>query len=183
MTFIWVTKTPCKKLCRIRRLPHTLWWRLRKCSVHEVVDTTRCSSWKKLLRVTAHVVRFFRRTGFARSLNLDTEELRHTEELWIKSIQYQSFPDKMCHMMSTAKTPVPPLVRQFNLYVDIRGLIRCKGRIQNSLLNPEVKTPLLLPSKHHVVELIIRETHDQILHNGINLTNTTGSNTRELRLE
>ena len=85
--------------------------------------------------------------------------------------------------MSTAKTPVPPLVRQFNLYVDIRCLVRCKGRIQNSLLNPEVKTPLLLPSKHHVVELIIRETHDQILHNEINLTNTTGSHTRELRLE
>ena len=77
---------------------------------HEVIDATCYSSWKKLLHVTTYVVQFFRRTGFERSLNLDTEELRHTEEFWIKSKEYQSFQDEMCHMMSTAKTPVPLLI-------------------------------------------------------------------------
>ena len=67
--------------------------------VHEVIDVTCYSSWNKLLHVTTYVVQFFRRTGFERSLNLDTEELRHTEEFWIKSKEYQSFQDEMCHMM------------------------------------------------------------------------------------
>ena len=89
--------------------------------VHEVIDATCYSSWNKLLHVTTYVVQLFRRTGFERSLNLDTEELRHTDEFWIKSKEYQSFQDEMCHMMSTAKTPVPLLIRQFNLYVDVRG--------------------------------------------------------------
>ena len=79
------------------------------------------SSWNKLLHVTTYVVQFFRRTGFERSLNVDNEELRHTEEFWIKSKEYQSFQDEMCHMMWTEKTPVPLLIRQFNLYVDVRG--------------------------------------------------------------
>ena len=83
--------------------------------VHQVIDANRYSSWKKLLRITAYVLRFVRRTKVERSLELDSEEVRYAEELWIKSIQYQSFPEEVCHMVTTGKTPVPLLVRQFNL--------------------------------------------------------------------
>ena len=64
-------------------------------------------------------------------------------------------------------------MRQFNLYLDDSGLMRCRGRIQNSLLNQEAKTPILLPSKHHGVELIIKDTHNRVLHSGVNTTLTT----------
>ena len=47
---------------------------------------------------------------------------------------------------ATSRATVQPL--------DDSGLMRCRGRIQNSLLNQEAKTPILLPSKHHGVELI-----------------------------
>ena len=48
----------------------------------------------------------------------------------------------------------------------------CRGRIQNSLLNQEAKTPILLPPKHHGVELIIKDTHNRVLHGGVNTTLT-----------
>ena len=41
------------------------------------------------------------------------------------------------------------------------------------MLNQEVKTPMLLPSRHHVVELIIRDAHERMLHGGVNTTLTT----------
>ena len=61
--------------------------------VHQTVDATHYSSWKKLLRVTAYVLRFVNRTNVKRSLELEAEEIRSAEELWIKSIQFQSFPE------------------------------------------------------------------------------------------
>ena len=65
---------------------------------------------------------------------------------------------------SPCKYDPPILVRQFGIFVDDRGIIRCRGRIQNCVLNQECKTPILLPSKHHVVDLIVRETHERILY-------------------
>ena len=90
-----------------------------------------------------------------------------------KSIQNQSFTEEVFHLMSTGKTPAPILVRQFDLYLDERGIVRCKGRIQNSSLNQEAKTPMLLPSKHHVVDLIIGDNHQRMLHSGVNTTLTS----------
>ena len=143
---------------------------MTKIGVHQIIDVNRYSSWKKLLRVTAYVLRFIRRSRKDNGLALCAEEVRSAEELWIKSIQYQSFPDEICHLVTARKLPEPPLVRQFNLYVDDSGFMRCRGRIQNSLLNQEDKTPILLPSKHHGVELIIKDTHNRMLHSGVNTT-------------
>jgi len=78
-----------------------------------------------------------------RSCELEAEEIRSTEE------------EEVCHLMTTKGTCVPLLVRQFNLYLHEKGLLRCRERIQNSLLNQEFKTTMLLPSRYHVVDLII----------------------------
>lgn len=53
------------------------------------------------------------------------------------TIQYHSFPDEICNLVAARKLPEPPLVRQFNLYLDDSGLMGCRGRIQNSLVNQQ----------------------------------------------
>ena len=53
------------------------------------------------------------------------------------TIQYQSVPDEICNLVAARKLPEPPLVRQFNLYLDDSGLMGCRGRIQNSLVNQQ----------------------------------------------
>ena len=80
-------------------------------SVHQVTDANRYSSWKKLLRITAYVLRFVRRMKVEGSLELDSEEVQHAEQLWIKSIQYQSFPEvwntfQMTHPLRTLAGPL-----------------------------------------------------------------------------
>ena len=158
MTRAQITETPQEEIVRNPAITtHALITtsQVQLIGAHQIIDATHYSSWKKLLRVTAYVLRLVKRTNVKRSLELKAEEIRSAEELWIKSIQFQSFPEEVCHMITSGKTPAPLLVRQFNLYLDEKGLIRCRGRIQNSLLNQEVKTPMLLPSRHHVVELII----------------------------
>ena len=146
---------------------------VRQTGLHQIIDANRYSSLTKLLRITAYVLRFARRSREKRGPELNAEEIRSAEELWIKSIQNQSFPEEVCHLMSTRKTPAPILVRQFDLYIDERGIVRCKGRIQNGSLNQEAKTPMLLPSKHYVVDLIIGDHHRRMLHSGVNTTLTS----------
>ena len=145
---------------------------MTQIGVNQIIDVNRYSSWMKLLRVTAYVLRYTRRSRAEKGLEVCAEEVRSAEELWNESIQYQSFPDEICHLVRARKLPVPPLVRQFNLYLDDSGLIRCRGRIQNSLPNQEANTPILLPSKHHGVELIIKDAHNRMLHSGLNTTLT-----------
>ena len=52
-------------------------------------------------------------------------------------------------------------------------MIRCKGRINNSNLPSESKNPILLPSKHSVVELLVQDVRNRVKHNGIRDTLTT----------
>ena len=61
-------------------------------------------------------------------------------------------------------------VKQFNLYLDEDKIIRCKGRINNADTAEESKNPVLLPSRHRCTELLIRERHDHVHHNGVRET-------------
>ena len=85
----------------------------------------------------------------------------------------QLFPEEVNHVVSKKNTPVLVLERQFGLYMNDKCLLQCRGRIQNSSLNQEEKTPMLLPSKHQVMDLIVREAHESMLHSGVNTTLTT----------
>ncbi len=52
-------------------------------------------------------------------------------------------------------------------------MVRCKGRIEHANLESDSKHPILLPSKHPFVDLIIRDTHTGVKHSGIRDTLTT----------
>ena len=69
-----------------------------------------------------------------------------------ETIQYQSFPDEVCNLVAARKLPEPPLLRQFNPYLDDGGLMRCRGRIQNSLLNQEAIMVLSWSSRTHTMD-------------------------------
>lgn len=47
--------------------------------------------------------------------------------------------------------------------LDSEGLIRVEGRIDYSTKND---TPLTLPGTHHVSSLIVKQSHDEVKHQG-----------------
>ena len=65
-----------------------------------------------------------------------------------------------------SKTPTP-VVSRLGLFCDDDGLIRCDGRIENSSQEKESKQPILLPATHYFTELLIKEQHEVVHHNGI----------------
>ena len=150
--------------------------------MHQIIDIARYSSWSKLLRVTAYVNRFIKNLratvtgGEPRDLTtkndeLTAAELKPAETSWIKAVQASAFEKELSHLKHGKETSVPARVQQFGLFLE-NGVIRCRGRINKSTLEKNCKNPLLLPSNHHLVVLIIRHVHQLAKHGGINATLT-----------
>ena len=66
-----------------------------------------------------------------------------------------------------------PKVKQFELYKDGRGVLRCDGRLNNADLPTTSKNPILLPPKNDFVRLLIKDVHAKVKHNGVRDTLTT----------
>ena len=64
----------------------------------------------------------------------------------------------------------PIYVQQFGLFVDKKNSLRCKGKINNSDLQLQQKNPILLPSKHAYIDLMIKEFHHHVRLGGVNDT-------------
>lgn len=58
------------------------------------------------------------------------------------------------------------MVKQLGLLIDQDNIVRCEGRINRSTLPEPAKQPILLPSKHRFTELVIREKHEAVHHDG-----------------
>lgn len=53
------------------------------------------------------------------------------------------------------------------------GIVKCKGRLNNSNLPPNSRNPILLPAKHQFVRLVIKDMHELTKHSGIRDTLVT----------
>ena len=141
--------------------------------VHQCININRYSKLTKLYRVTAYVLRFINNSkGTSAKLTrpLTAVELNHAQKLQVKSIQQEIYPDELSNLQS--KSPRLPLVRQLQLYLNKEGIMCCGGRIHNAPISDSTKFPYLLPKKHRLTELIVRDTHERHLHTGTNSTVT-----------
>ena len=66
---------------------------------------------------------------------------------------------------------IPSRVKNLNLFLDTKNIIRSKGRLDNcSYFSHEVNDPILLPKGSHLTELYIWYFHDQAKHLGVGTT-------------
>ena len=126
-----------------------------------VLDPGRYSSEKKLLRVTAWIIRFawncLTKNKVKGSLN--SEEIRNTKNCWIREAQ--------------TELKRQPNYEQLKLRLGVRevnGILKCFGRWGQSELELETKQPVLLPRNHPLTRLIINSSHVRTLHGGVNIT-------------
>ena len=149
-----------------------------KVCLSEVIDCAEYSSFNKLLRVTAYVLKFLeilrqpqlRCCSASRSSGgvhlLTGEDFNKAELFWMRSVQTEAFAPELLYLESQNQDTPPIRVSQFGLFVDRSGLLRCQGRINNAQLSLATKNPVLLPSSHQWVKLLIQHVHDDINHSG-----------------
>lgn len=145
-----------------------------------IIDPKNYSSLTKLLRISAYVLRFINKlkSNLSRSASkpvkeLSTSEINEAEKYWIKSVQASNFGAELNFLTKNSQLSPLPRVKQFGLYKDDKGVLRCKGRLNNADIPTTSKNPILLPSKNDFVSLLIKDVHVKVKHNGVRDTLTT----------
>lgn len=105
--------------------------------------------------------------------SLSADELLRAENKLIFAVQQQAYPSVEQHFLgNTTSKKTPSIISQLELFQDKYGVIRCKGRLENSPMAEETKFPILLPQQGKLTELIVRKMHRNVLHNGVRETLT-----------
>ena len=134
-----------------------------------IMDIERYSSKLKLLRVTGYILKFIwllrQDNKVVKSRDLNVDDVNLAEVTWVRSVQARSFATERHILVHGAEGN--QRIKQFNLYLDGDGVIRCKGRLNNAGIPQETKNPVLLPARHRYTELLIRERHEHVHHNGV----------------
>ena len=122
---------------------------------HEVINYTKFSSWRKLIRVNAWTQHLGRKVREKQGINandksnecgtLTPDDLNTAEVDWIKNAQ-RDLHDKIKHGE----------LKQFSRFVDNEGIIRVGGRLSKAIVTYDCKHPALLPCKHWISLLITR---------------------------
>ena len=125
------------------------------------------SNWTRLIRILACFALIpevrCRKTPFTGSL--EAEHLQRAEENLVRYIQNQCYPEEI--KAATQGRPIPsssPLKRLRPVLHD--GLLVVPGRLAHGKLPSQAKRPVILPSRHPVIESLVRHVHERTAHSG-----------------
>jgi hypothetical protein len=130
------------------------------------IDPKRFSSYGLLLRVSVLCRRFVRRlkgesgvpTGY-----VTASELRAQSMSWIKYDQASNYSEALKALKSGKPFSI---IKNLGLKMDENGIVRCHGRLANTMASYDAKFPILLGSKSWLTKLIIKDAHEMECHAG-----------------
>ena len=135
-----------------------------------VIDFKRYGTWLKLKRVTAYVFRavnLFKSKSRSTGNELNVEELKRAEVFWYMNIQQEAYKDEYALLKAGNSASSQSRLLKLDPYLDqADGIIKVGGRLQSSCLPETVKHPIILPHGNPIVELIIIDIHNSLLHAG-----------------
>lgn len=103
-------------------------------------------------------------------LNVRGSDQKEAENYWIHHVRAQSFTKALQYLKKQSSAATPVYIKQFGLFLDDEFILRCRGQINNSVLAHAVRNPIVLPSKHGYVNLLIADFHAKVKHHGVNVT-------------
>ena len=140
----------------------------------------RFESWPKLIRVTAHCLRFikFLRKKIGKVIDyeksslgqfLSTVEVAEARKWWILLVQNTAFAPEINHLKSGKSISKGSPLKNLNPFLDASGILRLGGRLHQAPIGYDEKHPVILPANHQIPVLITRHAHLRSLHGGIQL--------------
>lgn len=130
--------------------------------ISEAIQHDKLRSISKLIRVAALLLKFIKRVRRSPGTcpDIAVDEVNAAKTLWYKHVQTKLEEREKCSSTD----------EQLGVFKDEDGVLRCRGRIQNSSLPYSAKCPILLPRKQHFTKLVIRQCHENENHNGVGET-------------
>ena len=135
----------------------------RKIDLSEIIDPDKFSKLNTLISVTAYVLRFtnnllnrIRNKDVTRG-EITASEFKAAEKLWVLHEQSVAIS---CSKFDCWR-------KSLGLFCDEEGLIRCRGRLGQSMLEYDRKFPLFLNNESYFTKLLIWRCHFGLKHAGL----------------
>ncbi|GIX95696.1 reverse transcriptase [Caerostris extrusa] len=169
--FLWTDSEIC--LCWIKGSARE-WKQFVTNRVLEIQDCTSPDRWKSCPGLENPADKLTRGENSHTLLNDSVwwqgpvwlREIKEAEEYWVRRVQLENY----CSDIQVLKKnkPVPPHSEIYSLvpYVDDRGILRVKGRLEQAELFHNEKHPAILP-KSKFTDLIIMSEHVKSFHSGV----------------
>ncbi|XP_066596575.1 uncharacterized protein [Prorops nasuta] len=144
--------------------------RLKSCLLAETTDYNfidKFSSYSRLIRVVAYCRRFISTSKGIGSLK--NEELDQAEIRILNIVQSERFSKELKYLKEGQEIKENRLA-SLNLLLDDNGLICVGGRLIKAKIKLSQKRSILLPARHHLTDLIMREVHERSYHAGVHST-------------
>lgn len=84
----------------------------------------------------------------------------------VKMCQAKEFNQELCDLRNNKQINTKSKLLNLHPFLDSDSIIRVGERLWHAPIEYSRKHPVILPSKHHLTELIIRDTHYRNLHAG-----------------
>ncbi|XP_058827609.1 uncharacterized protein LOC131687534 [Topomyia yanbarensis] len=142
----------------------------------------RFSSYERLLRSTAYILRFIANarckartqplplTGPIPSISLNVKHLNIAEQKLTQLAQADAFDEEIQNLQHNKAVGKRSAIRLLTPFLDPEGTIRVGGRLKLSDQPFLFKHPALLPSNHPLTRLIAKSFHMSLIHGGGRLT-------------
>jgi hypothetical protein len=122
------------------------------------------SKWYSLKRAVAWWMRFKCLLKSKRKLNvklpLSVAEIKEAEVLIILHVQQQCYAKELKMLKEQKHVNKSSSIKDLSPMLDSQGILRVGGRIKNAYIEFPAKHPCILPSKHPVSEMVVRELHN-----------------------
>ncbi len=118
------------------------------------------TDWQKLLRITARILKWRRRTKGP----ILMKELREAETLVVRAVQASAFGRSLHDLKRHDELSNKSHLLKLPPFLDKQGCLRLAGRLRDaSWMEYEERHPILLPKIHPATEALIRYYHEKVL--------------------
>ncbi|XP_037820369.1 uncharacterized protein LOC119609595 [Lucilia sericata] len=144
-------------------------------NIDAVINYTRFSSYLKLKRIVAWVLRFINRCrkeiGPGEENGLTADELKNAEILLCRQAQREHFCQEIEIIENEGSLPKSSELYALCSYMDENSLLRVYGRVDAASWLPlDIRRPIILPSFHPVTELFVAHVHEKMKHQNFEST-------------
>ena len=134
------------------------------------IQPTRWGSFIKAVRVIGWVKRFIHncrnQNMKSKESSLSQDEMSFAKVEILRHAQTEAFKEEMELLQAKRNIPKTSKLQQLSCYLDEEGLLRIKGRLDNSELSFDSKHPVVLPNCW-ISRLIVLDYHSSMKHAGV----------------
>lgn len=98
------------------------------------------------------------------------EQLQQTKATIIREVQREVYADDIRRMEQGESLSKQSPLNKLNPFMDTNAVLRVGGRLARVQMTTNETYPILLPSKHHITQLVIRHVHALVRHQSRHFT-------------